>query len=96
MGILKFTDALELIQRAEASIASNTPDTTYAQMLDGLVVRFKGQLSLDHDLPVEFFDSVDVTTQSSEEIPAELSVEPQDYELTLEAQKLYNEIEMSI
>ena len=96
MSILKFSDALELIQRAEASIASNTHDTTYTQILDGLVVRFKGQLSLDHDLPIEFFDPVVINAQPSEEIPVELSAEPQDYELTIESQKLYGEIEVSI
>ena len=34
--------------------------------------------------------------QPSEEIPVELSAEPQDYELTIESQKLYGEIEVSI
>ena len=95
MSKVKLNDALTLIQNAGESIANNTGDQSYCDILGSLVERFKQQLSQDLGLPIEFFEPVNPDVQ--QEIPADEEQQQADNpELTLEAEKLYREIETSI
>jgi len=92
-------DALLLIQRAEASIATNKDDASYSELLHDRVEVFKKQLSEDHHLPVEFFEPVDATMEQlvdQTETTSDEVLQPENPELTSEAAKLYEEIETSI
>lgn len=96
----KLNDALGLIQRAEDSIKTSKEETAYVEQLEDLVGKFKEQLSLDHDLPLDFFTPVDFTDDIPEivdDVPAELeSNPPENPELSEKSSELYNQIEMAI
>lgn len=89
MSIPKLSDALSLIQRTEKAIANNTDDAPYCEMITDLVGAFKKRLSQDHNLPVEAFDSVDPTLETTESIS-------ENPELTFDGANLYDQIETSI
>ena len=90
-----FTDALELIQRAEESMVNNS-DSSYCEILGGYVASLKQQLSTDLALPAEFFEPVS-TEESVEEVPVEMMQEaPANPELTPEAQKFYESIRIGM
>lgn len=92
-------DALAILQRAEDAIASSTKNNNlaYVEMLEALVGKFKGQLSDDHELPEDFFEPVDFTkTQEIDPAPADEVLTPENPELSLDAQKLYDDIEKSL
>jgi hypothetical protein len=93
-------DALALIQRAENSINPSKQEPAYIEQLEGLIGRFKGQLALDHDLPMDFFTPVNFTDDIPEiidQVPVELNSEVQENpELSDKARELYEQIEMAI
>lgn len=92
-------DALAIIQRAEDTIVSSKTDENlaYVEMLEDLVGKFKGQLSVDHELPEDFFEPVDLSKeQEIDPAPADEVLTPENPELSLDAQKLYDDIEKSL
>jgi len=97
--MVTFNDALNLIQRAEESIAANVDDS-YSEILGGLVGSFKQQLSEDLGLPIDFFEPVVAGEPIEiEEVPIELKAEtetPENPELSSEAKKLYDDISIGM
>ena len=95
--MVKLNDALDLIQRAEEEMKNN-PDSSFVELLTGLVKLLKQQLSEDIGLPIDFFEPV-AAGEPIEEIPVELEAEtkaPENPELSPKAQNLYDDIRIGM